>query len=74
MPSVQIGLHKGANLVLSNPICSGAKQVSAVAANLNTDTGALKKKEIKEKKLKRKRKKEDHFRQAIVKSCKFQVN
>lgn len=40
MPSVQIRRHKGANLVFSKPICSGAKLVPAVATNLNTDAGA----------------------------------
>lgn len=40
VPSVQSSRHKGANLVLSNPICSGAKLEAVVATNLNTDVGA----------------------------------
>lgn len=70
MPSVQIGLHKGANLVLVSPICSGAKLVLVVVTNLNTDVGAQKKKEKRGKE----RKKEGHFRQAIVSPSKFQAN
>lgn len=40
VPSVQIRQHKGANLVLGNPICSGARLEAVVATNLNTDVGA----------------------------------
>lgn len=42
MLSVQIGLHREANLVLVSPICSGAKLVLVVVTNLNTDVGAKK--------------------------------
>ena len=71
MPSVQISLHKGAHLVLSNPVCSGAKLMPVAATSLNADVGRRKEKG-KENKIKKK--KEGHFRQATVSPSNFKVN
>lgn len=68
MPSVQISLHKRVRLVLSNPVCSGAKLMLVAATSLNADVGPRKEKENK------KRKKEGHFRQAILSPSNFKVN